>query len=176
MYRNDGNGTFSDVTAAARLDRITYAMGANFGDLDNDGDQDICATIGGTLEGDFARNVHFENPGHGPHWITMRLHGVRSNRSAIGARITVSLDTPRGRRQVHATVSSGGSFGANSLQQEIGLGDATAIRSVVVVWPGSGAADTLTGLAFDRIYEVREGEPSARLVETKPFRLAPSRR
>ncbi len=232
LYRNDRDGGFSDVTAAVRLDRINYAMGANFGDLDNDGyldfyagtgdpdlrlmipnrmfrnaggrvfqdvttsggfghlgkghgvsfgdldndgDQDIYATIGGMLEGDFARNVTFENPGHGAHWITLRLQGVRSNRSAIGARIKVALDTPRGPRQVHATVSSGGSFGANSLQQEIGLGDATAIRSVVIIWPGSAAADTLTGLAMDRIYHVREGEPAAAPVAATSFRLAPSR-
>jgi hypothetical protein len=217
LYRNNQDGTFSDVTDGARLNRILFAMGANFGDLDNDGyldfyvgtgapdfrwiipnrmfrnadgrffqevtaaggfghlgkghgtsfgdidndgDQDIYVVIGGAYEGDRSRNVLFENPGHGNRWITLKLEGVRSNRAAIGARIKITLETDDGQRNIYRTVSSGGSFGANSLQQEIGLGNATAIRTISILWPATGAVDVYRNVAMDRIYRVREGDPS----------------
>ena len=71
----------------------------------------------------------FENPGHGNDWLGVKLVGVKSNRAAIGARITVD---GRGRdgatRSIHRTVNSGGSFGASPLEQHIGLG--AGVRSV----------------------------------------------
>ncbi len=232
LYRNAGDGTFSDVTTQVRLDKILFAMGANFGDLDNDGypdfyvgtgdsrfrlmvpnrmfrsanadffqdvttsggfghlgkghavafgdldndgDQDIYATMGGAYEGDLALNLLFENPGHGNNWITLRLEGVRSNRVAIGARIKVSVQTESGLREIHASVTSGGSFGANSLQQEIGLGQATAIRTVEITWPSTGTTDTFTDTEMNRAYRVREGDASLTASAMSAFRLAPDR-
>ena len=110
------------------------------------------------MEGDVARNVLFENPGHGNHWITLRLEGVYSNRAAIGARIKVSVETGQGPRNIYATVSSGGSFGANSLQCEIGLGQATAVDTVEITWPATGTIDTYTNVEMDRTYRLREGD------------------
>ena len=73
-------------------------MGVIAADYDNDGDQDLYVTMGGAYDGDVARNVLFRNPGHGNRWITLRLEGVRSNRSAIGARVPVARLRPRRRR------------------------------------------------------------------------------
>ena len=225
LYRNNGDGTFADVTRAARLDRLLLTMGSNygdldndgwldfyagtgnpdlgvlipdrmfrnaegrvfqdvttsggfgslqkghavsFGDLDNDGDQDIYHVIGGAVESDHFRNALFENPGHGNHWVVLRLEGVRSNRSAIGARIKVVAATPDGERAVQRTVRSGGSFGASPLRQEIGLGAATRIMHLEIRWP-SGLVQVIRDLAVDERYHVREGEDGA-----KPFRLEPS--
>ncbi|MFQ5703456.1 MAG: CRTAC1 family protein [Gemmatimonadales bacterium] len=214
LYRNNGNGTFSDVTTATRLDRTLFAMGANygdldgdgwldfyvgtgdaylqalipnrmfrnsggeffqdvtssggfghllkghgvaFGDLDNDGDQDIYAVMGGAYEGDLGRNVLFASPGPSNPWLTLILEGVESNRAAIGARIHVTIETPTGLRDIYRTVGSGGSFGANSLRQEIGLGNATALRRVAIVWPTTGATDEYANMVVNRAYRVREG-------------------
>ena len=55
---------------------------------------------------------------------------------AIGAQIKLEVMTPDGDREIHATVGTGGSFGSSTLQQEIGLGDATMIRQPTVEWPG----------------------------------------
>ena len=232
LYRNRGDGTFEDVTAAARLERVLYTMGSNYGDLDNDGwpdfyagtgepnlramvpnrmfrnaagrfedvtvsggfghlgkghgvafgdldqdgDQDLYVVFGGALQADVGRNALWENPGHGNGWITLRLEGVEANRSAIGARIRVRVDTPSGPRDIHVHAGSGGSFGASSLQQEIGLGDATAIREIEVRWPGSGLGERLDGPPLDAVYRLREGSGRLEPIAVVPIPLGASGR
>ena len=68
------------------------------------------------------------------------------------------MEAPDGGWVVHGFVSSGGSFGGNSLGQEIGLGAATAIRDVAIVWPGN-ATESYQGLDRDASYLIREGAP-----------------
>jgi len=162
MFRNAGGRFFQDVTTSAGVGHLQKGHGVAFADIDNDGDQDIYEVIGGMVDGDGYRNVLYENPGYGNHWIALKLEGVRANRAAIGARIRVTFSTPAGTRNVFRTVGPGGSFGASPLRQEIGLGNATSIREVRIDWPGSGTAQTLGGLLLDRFYLVREGETQAR--------------
>lgn len=214
LYRNRGDGTFEDVTQAARLYRVAPAMGLNFGDLDNDGyldfylgtgapalaalvpnrmfrnskgrifqdvttsggfghlqkghaicfgdtdddgDQDIFEVMGGALLADKAYSALYENPGNDNHWLVLTLEGVRANRSAVGARIKVAVATKKGPRVLYRTVGSGGSFGASPLRQEIGLGDATGIDSVEIVWPAPGPTQEIGSLSLDSRYHVREG-------------------
>ena len=177
LYKNLGDGTFRDVTSEVGLDKVFMPMGANFGDvdndgfldirlgteirrthhspcapsqqgegksfvdvthprtgelhkghgiafadLDNDGDEEIVAEIGGATPGDSHPLRLFENPGHGNDWINLRLVGVKTNRAAIGARIELTVENEgRGTRAIYRSVGSGGSFGA-SPWQHIGLG------------------------------------------------------
>ncbi len=172
MFRNDGGQRFQEVTTSGGFGVLAKGHGVAFADLDNDGDQDVYETLGGAYRGDPFRNVLFLNPGHGHHWITLRPIGVRSNRSGIGTRIRVDVDTPEGTRSIYVTVGSGGSFGDNSLQQEIGLGDATAIRKIEVWWPASGRRDVYKGIAPDRIYDAREGSAQLQPVDLRRFDLA----
>lgn len=233
LYRNRGDGTFEDVTAAAGLDRVVYAMGANFGDLDGDGfpdlyagtgepdlralmpsrafvsrpagpgnpagrrfvevtgpaglghvgkghgisfgdvdrdgDQDVLAVFGGAYEGDVGRTALFLNPGSSADgdrsWLALRLVGTEANRSAVGARVAVTVRGPDGTRVRHARVGSGGSFGASSLQLEIGLGRAESVEEVEIQWPGSGRVERLEDLELRRTYRIREGEGRAEVVE-----------
>jgi hypothetical protein len=170
MFRNAEGTFFQDVTTSGGFGHLQKGHGIAFGDIDNDGDQDVYEVMGGANEGDNAYNVLFENPGQGNHWITLKLEGVRSNRSAIGARIKVITKTTQGPRNIYKTVSSGGSFGASPLRQEIGLGQAESIEAVEVTWPVPGKTQVLKGLALDRFYSVREGE-NAVAVELKTFKL-----
>src|SRR5438093_969110 len=159
LFRNAGGKVFQDVTVSADVGNLQKGHGVSFGDADNDGDQDVLEEMGGWFEASMAPSVLFRNPGHGNRWITLRLSGRRSNRSAIGARIKVRVTTPDGPRDIYSTCNTGGSFGGNSLQQEIGLGGATAIESIEVRWPATGETQIFRDAAMDRVYRIVEGDP-----------------
>lgn len=174
MFRNDGGRQFQDVTTSGGFGHLQKGHGVAFGDIDNDGDQDIYAVIGGAYTGDIFHNVLFENPGHGNHWITLKLEGVQSNRAAVGARIRVTVATENGDRDIYATVTTGGSFGSSSLQQEIGLGQATSIRAIEITWPTTGKTQVLKNIAMDQILMIREGEAIPIPIALKRFSLSPN--
>ena len=156
MFRNAAGGAFQDVTTAAGVGHLQKGGGVSFGDVDGDGDLDLYVVVGGEFPGDGFLDALFINPGNGNHWVTLRLAGVRSNRSAIGARLALRLRTAEGTREIHRVVGSGGSFGASTLQQEIGLGQATSIERATVRWP-SGATEEFTELPMDAVLALREG-------------------
>ena len=158
MFRNS-EGSFQDVTASGGFGYLAKGHGVSFGDVDNDGDQDIYVVLGGAFSGDAFQNVMLENPGHSNHWITLRLGGKQSNRQAVGARIKIDLITEKGKRTIYSTVGTGGSFGASSVQQEIGLGQAKAVESIEVLWPRlDRRPQIIKGVPLDRIVRIQEGE------------------
>ena len=171
MLHNAGGKYFQDVTTAGGFGHLQKGHGVAFADLDNDGQQDVFAVIGGAFPGDVAHKVLFHNPGNTNHWVKLKLEGTKSNRAAIGARIKVNVATPDGNRAIYKTVNSGGSFGSSPLRQEIGLDAATAITSVEIFWPASGLRQTLTGLALDQAYHVREGEAAATPLDLKRIKF-----
>ena len=87
MFRNAGGRHFQDVTTSGGFGHLQKGHAVAFGDLDHDGDQEVFAVIGGNYSGDVYQNVLFRNPGHGNHWLKLKLEGRRSNRAAMGARI-----------------------------------------------------------------------------------------
>jgi hypothetical protein len=171
MFRNDAGLVFQEVTASGGFGTIMKGHGVAFGDIDQDGDQDLYVVLGGAYEVDLAQNQLFINPGHANSWITLRLQGVSMNRGAIGARIKVNVATPDGPRDIYATVGSGGSFGASSLQQEIGLGAATSIRSLSVTWSSAGTTDVYSQVDLNQAYLIREGAPAPEPLPYQPVKL-----
>jgi hypothetical protein len=171
MFRNDGAGGFTDVTFSGGFGHMQKGHGIAFGDLDRDGDQDILAQIGGAYPGNPYYNALYENPGHGNRWISVRLEGVESNRAGIGALIRVDVETETGTRSIHARVNSGGSFGASTLEQEIGLGLAKRIVSLVVYWPTSDTLQEFRDLPLDTRYEIREGSADYKVLNVPSFRF-----
>ena len=153
MYRNREGREFLDVTAAGGFGHLQKGHGIAFADLDADGDNDVFEQMGGGLKGDLARNVLFENPGFGNHWLRVRLVGTTSNRSAIGARIRVVLPA----RSIFRHVGSGGSFGANPLAETIGVGTAERIDRLEVYWPSSDRTETFDAVPLDRDVLIVEG-------------------
>ena len=122
--------------------------------------------MGGAVEGDHYPNALFENPGVGVDnsWVVLKLEGRTANRAAIGARITLYVTGSNGnQRVIHQTVSTGGSFGASSLQQEIGLGQTERIDKLEISWPNRDrSVDTFTDLAVNSSYRITEGEEPVR--------------
>jgi hypothetical protein len=171
MFRNAGGRLFQDVTTSGGFGHLQKGHGVAFGDLDNDGDQDIYEVIGGWFTGDTYQSVLFENPGHGNRWITVLLEGVRSNRMAIGARATFRVVTPGGPRLIQQVVSSGGSFGDSSFQLETGLGDATALDAIEVTWPATGQTQIFKNVPLDRFVRIREGDSALTSLERSRISL-----
>jgi len=171
LYHNVGGQAFVDATIAAGLGHLQKGHGVAFGDLDNDGDQDLFAQMGGFYPSDAFRDALFLNPGNGNHWVTLVLRGARANTRAVGARVEVAVETPAGPRSMYLVAGSGGSFGASSLQQEVGLADATSIARVVIDWP-AGQRQVFTGLPLDRFVELVEGRDGFRLLERSVLRFA----
>ena len=178
MYRNrDGRG-FSDVTYSGGFGHLQKGHAVVFADLDHDGDQDVFEQMGGAFPGDGFGNALYENPGLGNRWITVKLEGVRSNRSAIGARIRAVVvdDEGSGRRSVYRHVNSGGSFGGNPLRQTLGLGRASRIERLEVFWPTTGLTQTFPDPPLDRIIHVVEGEPSYSILALRTLALGSDER
>jgi hypothetical protein len=148
LFRNNGDGTFTDVGWPNGADRVEDGRGLSIFDYDRDGRPDI-----------LIRNYRqpaelLHNVGPARHWIEVRLVGVRSNRDAVGARLR--LRTPDGwqTREVHA---GSGYLSSQSLVQHFGLGDAPAADVLAIDWP-SGTHTELVALPADRRWVVVEGE------------------
>jgi len=169
MFRNNGAGYFQDVTTSGGFGQLQKGHGIAFGDVNHDGTQDIYSHLGGALTGDHYPSQLFANPGHGNHWLKLKLEGVRSNRPALGARVKVVAHTDSGPREIHRTVGSGANFGASPLRQEIGLGDATAIDRVEIFWPATGKTQVIKGLKLDRCYAIREDANVAKEIALSSF-------
>ena len=129
LYRNLGNGRFEDVSkrAGPGVAAKKAARGAAFGDLFNSGRQDVVVNN----MNDSPTLLHDCAPSAG-HSLVVQLIGTRSNRSAIGARVTVTV---AGRRLIDE-VRSGGSFcSQNDLRIHMGLGARTRADRIDVAWP-----------------------------------------
>lgn len=175
-YRNDEGGGFVDVTFASGFGSFQKGHGVAFGDIDNDGDQDLFRQMGGAYPSDAFANALYENPTRARSWITLRFEGVESNRFAVGGRVAIDVRSGEEKRTIHLLVGSGGSFGGSSMQQEIGLGDAEAVDSVTIRWPGSGAVQRFDSLEIDRAYLLIEGEDEPTALELRSFALGSSDR
>lgn len=164
LFHNQRGKKFNDVTFAARVGHVQKGHGVSFADFDRDGDQDIFVETGGAFRGDAFRNLVFENPGAANHFVEIKLIGVKSNRSAIGARIRVDFEEKGNNRTVYRRVNSGGSFGANPLAQHIGIGAATSNVCVEVYWPTTNKTQRFENVKVDQRYEVTEDRHEIRTI------------
>jgi len=174
LFKNQGGDRFVDVTTNAGMGHLQKGHGITFADVDNDGDQDVYAVMGGWYPADNFPNALYANPGNENHWITLQLEGTKSTKTAVGARIHVRISTPAGERSIHRTVDTGGSFGSNSLQQEIGLDAAAEILFVEVFWPASGIRQVFNGLQRNHFWRITEGREEAERLDLRAFPIAPA--
>lgn len=171
VFYNRSGTHFDDITYEVGMGHIQKGHGVGFADIDNDGDQDIYAVMGGAYPGDFFYNVLFENPNSDNSWITLDLEGTTTNRSAIGSRIRVNITNSSGEtKDYHVVVSSGGSFGSSSLQQEIGLGDAVRINEIEIKWANKDqSVEVFKEVTINKKYHIKEGTMKLVEAQHKPF-------
>jgi hypothetical protein len=168
MFRNDHGRYFQDVTTSGGFGQLQKGHGISFADFNRDGQEDVFEVIGGAVPGDTYMSTLLENPGHAGRWMGLRLEGVKSNRSAIGARVRVEFEEPEGLRKIYRVVNSGTSFGDVPLELHLGLGQAQFIRLVDIRWP-SGLEQRLSGFELDRVYHFREGDAKPDVIRVKSF-------
>jgi enediyne biosynthesis protein E4 len=150
LHLNKHDGTFKDASAAAGLTDLPLASrrGVAFGDIWNDGVID--ALILNVGEPPTLLRNHLAN---GNHWVEFKLEGTKSNRAAIGSRLTIRA----GKLVQFNEVRGGASYlSQNDLRLHFGLGSNTKIDNVKISWP-SGLAEPLNNLAVDQIYTIEEG-------------------
>ena len=151
LHMNNHDGTFTESAAAAGLGAVPVASrrGAAFGDVANDGNVDVLLLNVGE-----APTLLMNRGVAGNHRVEFRLTGTKSNRAAIGARVTVRA----GKLVQFNEVRGGASYlSQNDLRLHFGLGKAAVVDSVEVLWP-SGAVEKFAGVAADKIYMLVEGK------------------
>lgn len=172
LLRNHDGSYFVDVTTASGTGELHKGHGVAFADLDRRGFEDILAQVGGAVPGDRHAFRLFENPGNGNDWINIRLMGVKTNRAAIGAQIKLTVeDQEHKQRTIYRNVGSGGSFGANPMEQHIGLGKAARSVKVDIWWPTSNTRQTFTNVQKDQFLQIKEFDSTYSIAKRKPFRL-----
>ncbi|HEY2545339.1 MAG TPA: FG-GAP-like repeat-containing protein [Candidatus Acidoferrum sp.] len=172
LLHNDGGKAFVDITASSGTGDLHKGHGVAFADLGNRGHDDILVSIGGATPGDAHAFRVFENPGNTNDWLSIKLVGVKSNRSAIGARIKVRVENEgRAARSIYRTVGSGGSFGASPLQQHVGLGKSAKITNIEIWWPASGTRQNFSSAEPNQFIEIREFAKDYTKLSRKSFHL-----
>jgi hypothetical protein len=160
LFRNNGDGTFSEVAAQAgealMLPRVS--RGAAFGDIDNDGDIDVVIN---NLDG--KPTVLRNEGGNRNHWVSIRLKGQGRNPDALGARVKVVS----GELVQWDEVRSGGSYISSSdLRLHFGLAHRERVDLIEVHWPG-GKKELYRDLPADRFLTIEQGKG---LVKSEPAR------
>jgi hypothetical protein len=149
VFRNLGNGRFEELIdqAGPGVAAPHSSRGCAFGDFDNDGDVDILV-MNMNEPPSLLRN---DVTGHG-HWLKVLLVGVKSNRSAIGARVIARYG---GHSQAQEVVAQSSFYSANDRRLHFGLGPAT-VADVTIRWP-NGATETIASVQADQLVVIREG-------------------
>jgi hypothetical protein len=149
LFRNLKNGKFEELLEQAGPGVIAAhaSRGAAFGDFDNDGDIDILIMNLNEPPSLLRNDVKGGN-----RWIKVKLMGVKSNRSAIGARVTAHYG---GKIQAQEVMSQSSFYSANDLRLHFGLGDAAKV-DLTIRWP-NGQLEKIANLPANRFFTIREG-------------------
>jgi hypothetical protein len=157
LFRNLGNGKFEELTdqAGPAILEPHASRGAAFGDFDNDGDVDVLILNLNEPPSLLRNDISGNN-----HWIKLKLIGTKSNRSAIGARVTARYS---GKVQVQEVLAQASFYSANDLRLHFGLGSADKV-DLEVRWP-NGNVEKIPNAPRDRFLTIKEG---AGIVKNNP--------
>jgi hypothetical protein len=158
VFRNLGNGKFEELIdeAGSGVAALHSSRGCAFGDFDNDGDVDVLV-----MNMNEPPSLLRNDVSGGGHWLKVKLVGTKSNRSAIGARVTVHYGS---KRQAQEVMSQGSFYSANDLRLHFGLGPVEQV-DLDIRWP-NGNSERIAGTPVNRLVTIREG---AGIVNTQQF-------
>lgn len=146
IYRNNGNGTFTDMTVEWGIDAFGNGWSAVTGDYDNDGDLDIYASYTTRL------NILYQNNGNNNNWIQIKTIGELSNRDGIGTRVELHIGNILQIREVTA----GNAYGSqDSPILEFGLANYSSIDLAEIRWQ-SGLVTKLSNVKAKQLIVVKE--------------------
>jgi len=147
LYMNDGNGNFAKKENEVVVADFGKSIAHAWSDLDKDGDLDLVAATHSTEP-----NHLFWNNGNQNHWMQLKLHGLRSNRSAIGTRVRIKA----GSKWQSSFVASQSGFGSQHSQRvHFGLGQTNRVDSLIIYWP-SGITQIVTNVPADQFLTITE--------------------
>ncbi|HEX4229580.1 MAG TPA: CRTAC1 family protein [Bryobacteraceae bacterium] len=149
VFRNLGNGRFEELMGAAGpgVDALHCSRGCAFGDFDNDGDVDILIINHNEPPSLLRNDMKGSN-----RWIKVQLRGVKSNRSAIGSRVTVHYG---GKMQAQAVLAQSSYLSANDRRLHFGLGTVAKV-DIAIRWP-SGETENIPNVPTNQLVQVTEG-------------------
>jgi tetratricopeptide (TPR) repeat protein len=172
LLKNNEGKSFDDVTQSSGTGELHKGHGIAFADLSRRGVEDIVAQIGGAIPADHHAMRVFENPGSNNDWLNVRLVGVKSNREALGAQVHVTVqDGNLPLRSIYRTVGQASSFGANPMEQHIGLGANAHAVTVDIWWPATNTRQHFADVQKNQFIEIKEFATSYTHLERHPFRL-----
>ncbi|HVW83345.1 MAG TPA: CRTAC1 family protein [Bryobacteraceae bacterium] len=148
IFRNLGGGKFEELMEAGpAISEAHCSRGCAFGDFDNDGDIDILIVNVNEPPSLLRNDVSGTN-----HWLKVKLEGVKSNRGAIGARVTARY---AGKMQAQEVLSQSSFYSANDSRLHFGLG-AAASADLEIRWP-NGGVEKIPQVNANQLIVVREG-------------------
>lgn len=157
VYRNTGAGRFVDLSAQSGpgVSAQHSSRGCAFGDYDNDGDIDILIMNmnerPSLLRNDYITTANRNRPSN--NWLKLKLIGTKSNRSAIGARVTLKIDSQARMQEVTSQTSY---YSHNDLRLHFGLGAHRKVDALEIRWP-NGQTEKIAGLSGNQIVTIKEG-------------------
>jgi hypothetical protein len=151
LYRNKGDRTFDEMAGAAGLNdgAMQSRRGVAFGDINNDGNIDMVIFNVGAPPSLFLNDTRNSN-----HRVLFKLIGTKSNRGAVGARITV---TSASRTQLEEVKAGSSYISTSDPRLHFGLAGDSVMSKVEIRWP-NGGLETLVNISADAIYTIVEGQ------------------
>ena len=151
LYSNNGNGQFTRITSGDIVNTGGSSFGLSSGDFDDDGNPDVfVANRAGET------NFLFVNDGNGNSWLNVKCIGVVSNTSAIGVKVSIMATINDTLVWQSREISAQTGYNSQTLRVHFGLGDATLIDSLRVIWP-SGTIDVFEGFLPNKSVTITEG-------------------
>ncbi len=155
FYVNNGNGSFTRIGNHTLTADSAWTYGCAFGDYDNDGFEDLAVAtcrFQGVDQADFL----YHNDGNTNHWITIKLIGTSTNKSAIGTKVSVKANLNGNTIWQHREISAQSSYcGQNELRAHFGLANASLVDSIKIQWL-SGTVEYFDSVSINQFYTLTE--------------------